>query len=46
VIDKFLEDWTLADCGVALDDYEVNLEHERLGVIEGLEGLHQVECLW
>merc|ERR1712037_314139 len=39
------DEWTLADCGVALDDYDVNLEHERLGVIEGLEGLHQVECL-
>ena len=28
-----------------LDDYDVNLEHQRIGEIRGLEKLENVECL-
>ena len=39
------EEWSLASAGVRLDDYDVNLEHQRIGEIRGLEKLENVECL-
>ena len=42
---KVDEEWSLASAGVLLDDYDVNLEHQRIGTIRGLEKLENVECL-
>ena len=39
------EEWTLAGAGIKRDDYDVNLEHQRIGTIRGLEVLENVECL-
>ena len=39
------EEWTLAGAGIRKDDYDVNLEHQRIGTIRGLEVLENVECL-
>ena len=39
------EEWTLAGAGIRRDDYDVNLEHQRIGTIRGLEVLENVECL-
>ena len=39
------EEWTLSQAGIRKDDYDVNLEHQRIGTIRGLEVLENVECL-
>ena len=38
-------EWTLESFGVRSDDYDVNLEHRRIGEIRDLEVLENVECL-